>query len=67
METEITRMDVIVISELVFDPCAINVKAIPKPSAAPRPNRSGLIGSPLTISGPDAQNAPKSAIPIPAI
>jgi len=65
IETEVTRIVVMVNNELSCDPIAINVSAVPKPKVAPSASINGLSGRPLRISGPLAQNAPMSAIAIP--
>ena len=65
--TENTLMVVEVSSELVLDPWAIKVKAIPKQIIAPIPKKIGLVEEFFLNSGPEAQNAPPSAIAIPKI
>mgnify|MGYP003337163808 CR=1 FL=1 len=47
MDTDVTRMVVIVKSELSFDPIAIKVNAAPKPNVAPSARASGFSESPL--------------------
>ena len=60
------RIESIVMNGLLAEPRAINVRAKPKPPAAPKAKRSGLREKPPENSGPLAQNAPISASTTPA-
>ena len=59
------RIVTIVIKALDCDPIEINVRAVPKPAAAPTAKSSGRNGTPFVSSGPLAQNAPASATTTP--
>ena len=58
-------IETIVNKALLCDPIAIKVRAKPKPAAAPKARRIGLIGKPCDNSGPLAQNTPINAITTP--
>ena len=48
-------------SALDSDPFAINIRHVPKLTAAPRARKTGFKGNPCDSSGPLAKNAPRRA------